>query len=220
MNVQIEKSWKDVLATEFELEYFHNLTEKVRVAYLNSTIYPPPKQIFNAFELCSFDIVKVVILGQDPYHGQGQAHGLAFSVPDDVRTPPSLLNIFKEVKSDLGVIMPNNGNLERWAKQGVLLLNTTLTVEQGLANSHQNFGWEKFTDAVIKNISDKKNNIVFLLWGTYAISKKPLIDADKHLILTAPHPSPFSAHRGFLGCQHFSQTNEYLGMQKITPIIW
>lgn len=161
MNVQIEKSWKDVLATEFELEYFHNLTEKVRVAYLNSTIYPPPKQIFNAFELCSFDIVKVVILGQDPYHGQGQAHGLAFSVPDDVRTPPSLLNIFKEVKSDLGVIMPNNGNLERWAKQGVLLLNTTLTVEQGLANSHQNFGWEKFTDAVIKNISDKKNNIVF-----------------------------------------------------------
>jgi len=220
MTVQIEKSWQKILAIEFTEDYFLQLTKKVRSDYLNKIIYPPPKLIFNAFAQCSFAMVKVVIIGQDPYHGPNQAMGLSFSVSDEVPIPPSLLNIFKEIKNDLNITIPNNGNLERWAKQGVLLLNATLTVEKGLAGSHQNYGWNKFTDAVIKNISDKKEHIVFLLWGAFAQSKQILIDKNKHLILTAPHPSPLSAHRGFLGCKHFSQTNEYLKSHEIKPIIW
>lgn len=220
MNVKIEDSWKEVLEDEFSKEYFVKLTGKVREAYLNKTVFPPPKLIFNAFELCPFDKVKVVILGQDPYHGSGQAHGLSFSVPDGVRTPPSLQNIYKEIRDDLGIEIPVSGNLERWAKQGVLLLNATLTVEMAQANSHQAFGWEKFTDAVIKTIADKKEHVVFMLWGSYARSKAQLIDSNKHLILEAPHPSPLSAHRGFLGCKHFSQANKYLEQNGLEPIKW
>jgi len=220
MNVQIEKTWKTMLTTEFEQKYFLTLTEKVRKAYLTSVVYPPPKLIFNAFEHCHFNNIKVVIIGQDPYHGLGQAHGLAFSVPESVKTPPSLLNIYKEIRNDLGIDVPADGNLERWANQGVLLLNATLTVEANLAGSHQGWGWEKFTDAVIQTISDKKEHIVFLLWGAYASSKRVMIDENKHFILTAPHPSPLSAHRGFFGCKHFSQTNKYLIEKNISPVIW
>ena len=176
--------------------------------------------VFNAFELCPFDSVKVVILGQDPYHGVNQAHGLAFSVQDSITIPPSLKNIYKELEKDLGTPISKSGNLERWAKQGVLLLNTTLTVESGKAGSHQGWGWETFTDAVIQKISDTKENIVFLLWGKYAQEKGKIIDAGKHLVLTAAHPSPLSAYNGFFGCQHFSKTNIYLRKQNINEIIW
>lgn len=220
MDVKIEPSWKTALEKEFEKPYFTNLTKTVRESYLKATVYPPPQFIFHAFELCPFEKVKVVILGQDPYHGPGQAHGLSFSVPDEVKTPPSLKNIYKELNSDLGITIPENGNLERWAKQGVLLLNATLTVEKSNAGSHQGLGWETFTDAVIKTVSDQKEHVVFLLWGNFARSKAALIDSSKHLILEAPHPSPFSAHSGFFGCKHFSQTNEYLKKHELEEVDW
>jgi uracil-DNA glycosylase len=208
-----------MLASEFEKDYFKNLSSKVRDEYLNGIVYPPPKLVFSAFELCPFDAVKVVILGQDPYHGPHQAHGLCFSVQDGVPIPPSLQNIYKELQKDLGVEISKSGNLERWAQQGVLLLNATLTVESNKAGSHQGIGWEQFTDAVIQKISDEKDNVVFLLWGKYAQDKGKNIDTQRHLVLTAAHPSPFSAYNGFFGCRHFSKTNKYLKENKIEPII-
>lgn len=220
MNVQIEPSWKAVLNEEFEKAYFKELTDKVRRAYLSSTVYPPPQLIFNAFKRCPFDAVKVVILGQDPYINQGEAQGLSFSVPDGVRIPPSLQNIYKEIKDDLGVEVPNSGNLERWAEQGVLLLNASLTVQAKQSNSHQGWGWEQFTDAVMQKLSDKKEHLVFLLWGRFAQQKGQLVDWEKHCILEAAHPSPFSAHNGFFGCKHFSQTNAYLKEHDQKPIEW
>jgi uracil-DNA glycosylase len=220
MEVKIEQSWKTALEAEFEKTYFSDLTETVKSAYLERTIFPASENIFNAFYLCSFKKVKVVILGQDPYHGIGQAHGLAFSVLDGVKTPPSLRNIYKEIKSDLGVDVPDTGTLERWAKQGVLLLNATLTVEAGQPGSHQGLGWETFTDSVIKTISHQKEHVVFLLWGNYAEAKAGLIDEKKHLILKTSHPSPLSAYRGFLGCKHFSKTNKYLKQLHLGEINW
>lgn len=220
MHVQIEPSWKKALTDEFQQPYFKELAETVRTAYLNRTVYPVPQSVFNAFNLCPFDKVKVVIIGQDPYHGPGQAHGLAFSVPSDVTIPPSLRNIYKEIQNDLGVTVPDHGNLERWATQGVLLLNATLTVEHGQAGSHQGIGWELFTDAVIRTVSDQKEHVVFLLWGRYAQTKRELIDTETHLVLEAPHPSPLSAHSGFFGCKHFSQANEYLKKHHKEPIAW
>lgn len=220
MDVKIEESWKFALADYFDKESFKKLTEFVRGEYALQTIYPPGMEIFNAFNHCSLDQVKVVILGQDPYHGQGQAHGLAFSVRAGVAFPPSLQNIFKEIKADLGKDMPPNGDLTHWADQGVFLLNATLTVRANQAGSHQNKGWEEFTDEVIRTISDSREHVVFLLWGAFAQKKVALIDGKKHLILKAPHPSPLSAHRGFLGCRHFSKTNEYLLSQGINPVDW
>lgn len=221
MNIQMEASWKKVLEDEFEAPYFKDLSETVRTAYLEKkAIFPPPKLVFHAFELTPFNAVKVVILGQDPYHGAGQAHGLCFSVQEGVRTPPSLQNIYKELQNDLDISVPSSGNLERWAKQGVLLLNATLTVEAGKAGSHQGLGWEQFTDAVIKKISDEKEHVVFLLWGRYAQDKGGIIDTSKHLVLKAAHPSPFSAYAGFFGCKHFSKTNEYLEEHGKEPIAW
>ena len=220
MQVKIEKSWQEVLQTEFDKPYFENLVGFVKQEYASNTIFPPAGQIFNAFNTCPFNNVKVVILGQDPYHGPGQAHGLCFSVNDGIQFPPSLQNIFKEITSDLGIPAPKTGNLTRWVEQGVLLLNATLTVRASQAGSHQGKGWEEFTDAVIKTISEKAENVVFILWGSYAIKKKSLINASKHCILTAPHPSPLSSYRGFFGCKHFSQTNTYLTSKGKTPIEW
>ena len=220
MQVKIEKSWQEVLQTEFDKPYFENLVGFVKQEYASNTIFPPAGQIFNAFNTCPFNNVKVVILGQDPYHGPGQAHGLCFSVNDGIQFPPSLQNIFKEITADLGIPAPKTGNLTRWAEQGVLLLNATLTVRASQAGSHQGKGWEEFTDAVIKTISEKAENVVFILWGSYAIKKKSLINASKHCILTAPHPSPLSSYRGFFGCKHFSQTNTYLTSKGKTPINW
>lgn len=220
MTVQIEESWKVALAAEFGQPYFTELAATVRQAYLAEAIYPPPQLVFNAFAHTPFDRVRVVILGQDPYHGPGQAHGLSFSVPEGVRTPPSLLNMYKEIKSDLGISIPQSGNLERWADQGVLLLNATLTVRAGLAGSHQGLGWEEFTDAVIQKLSDEKEHLVFMLWGRYAQDKGKNIDNTKHLILKAAHPSPLSAHNGFFGCRHFSQGNDYLAEHGIKPVVW
>lgn len=220
MQVKIEKSWQEVLQVEFDKPYFESLVSFVKQEYASNTIFPPAGQIFNAFNTCPFNNVKVVILGQDPYHGPGQAHGLCFSVNDGIQFPPSLQNIFKEITSDLGIPAPKTGNLTRWAEQGVLLLNATLTVRASQAGSHQGKGWEEFTDAVIKTISEKAENVVFILWGSYAIKKKSLIDASKHCILTAPHPSPLSSYRGFFGCKHFSQTNTYLTSKGKTPIEW
>jgi len=221
MNVAIESSWKEALGTEFDAPYFVLLSKSVREAYLGEhPVYPPPKAIFSAFELCPFDEVRVVILGQDPYHGKGQAHGLCFSVPNDVRIPPSLQNIYKELEDDLGVPIAKTGNLEHWAKQGVLLLNATLTVEAGRPGSHHGLGWEKFTDAVIKKLSEEKEHLIFILWGKYAQDKGAHIDTTRHLVLTAPHPSPFSAHSGFFGCKHFSKTNAYLVAHNKKPIEW
>ncbi len=220
MNIQIENTWKEQLKDEFKKEYFTKLVSFVKQEYTNNTIYPPGKEILRAFDMCSFDKVKVVIIGQDPYHGKGQANGLCFSVRENVKKPPSLLNIFKEIKSDIGTEIPDNGDLERWAKQGVLLLNATLTVRASMAGSHQNKGWENFTDAVIKAISDKKENIVFLLWGSYAQRKGTVIDTTKHNVLKSTHPSPLSAYRGFLGCKHFSKTNIFLKNNNQTKIIW
>ena len=220
MEVRIEESWKQVLKEEFEKDYFKNLTDFVRNEYKNQQIFPPPSKIFNAFDLCPFDETKVVILGQDPYHDINQAHGLCFSVNDGIKHPPSLVNIFKEIEGDLKVPIPQSGNLERWAKQGVLLLNATLTVKAHQAGSHQNMGWETFTDNVIKILAQQKEHLVFLLWGSYAIKKSMYIDGDKHLILTSPHPSPLSAHRGFFGNKHFSKTNEYLLSNGIRGIDW
>jgi len=220
MDVKIEQSWKNCLQNEFEKPYFADLVNFVKQEYATTSIYPPAKLIFNAFDQCPFDNVKVVILGQDPYHGVGQAHGLCFSVNDGIDFPPSLVNIFKEISDDLGVPAPRTGNLERWAKQGVLLLNATLTVRAHLAGSHQNRGWEQFTDAVIKILSEEKENIVFMLWGSYAQRKGQVIDPFKHKILTAVHPSPLSVYRGFFGCKHFSLANQYLVEKGIAPVEW
>lgn len=220
MNVKIEESWRLRLKEEFEKEYFLKLTNFVRQEYKNNVVFPPGKLIFNAFDSCSFDNLKVVILGQDPYHEPGQAQGLAFSVPQGVRIPPSLQNIYKEIHDDVGSAIPQSGDLSRWVKQGVLLLNATLTVRQHIAGSHQKQGWETFTDAVIKIISQQKEHVVFILWGSYAISKQYLIDQNKHLILKSVHPSPLSAHRGFFGNHHFSRTNQFLIKHNITPIQW
>lgn len=220
MKVAIEDSWREVLGEEFQKKYFKDLAEKVKSAYLSSSVFPPPKFVFNAFNLCPFEKVKVVIIGQDPYHGRGQAHGLSFSVPDGTAVPPSLQNIYKEIQNDLGKELPKTGNLERWAQQGVLLLNATLTVFESNAGSHQGWGWETFTDAVIKKISEEKTGVVFMLWGRYAQNKSGLIDASKHLILKAPHPSPLSAHNGWFGSKHFSQANEYLRSKGQEPIDW
>ena len=220
MNVQIEESWKAHLQPEFEKDYFRTLTDFVRDEYGKYAIYPPGKLIFNAFNLCPFDKVKVVIIGQDPYHGPGQAHGLCFSVQDGTPFPPSLVNIFKEIESDLGKPMPQTGNLLRWADQGVLLLNATLTVRAHQAGSHQNKGWEEFTDAVIHRLTEERSHIVYILWGSYAQRKGAFIDASRNLILKSAHPSPLSAYRGFFGNKHFSKTNEYLREHGETEIIW
>ena len=221
MNVAIEESWKERLHDEFEKPYFENLIEFVKEEYKTHTVYPPGKLIFNAFDSCPFDACKVVILGQDPYHGPGQANGLCFSVNDGVPKPPSLLNIFKEVNEDVGVPIPVSGNLQRWADQGILLLNSTLTVEAGDAGSHQKKGWETFTDAVIQRINDEKENIVFLLWGKYAQDKGSIIDESKHHVLKAKHPSPLAAKwGGWFGSKHFSQTNAYLEKMGKVPIAW
>jgi uracil-DNA glycosylase len=220
MDVKIDSSWKLRLANEFNAPYFEQLTNFVRDAYTHHQIFPPAKLIFNAFDLCPFDQVKVVIIGQDPYHGLGQAHGLSFSVNEDIPLPPSLKNIYQEIRSDLGIQPLPHGNLERWAKQGVLLLNATLTVQANLAGSHQKKGWETFTDSAIKAVANEKEHVVFLLWGNYAQQKAQYIDTTKHLILTAVHPSPLSAHRGFFGCKHFSQANQYLKEHGLEPINW
>lgn len=218
--VKIHPSWQKVLASEFEKDYFQELTTFVKKSYLSGTVYPEGKNIFRAFELCPFDEVKVVILGQDPYHGPDQANGLCFSVNDGVRLPPSLQNIYKEINADLGVAMPKKGKLDNWARQGVLLLNATLTVQANQAGSHQRKGWEQFTDAVIKAVSDQKENIVFILWGKYAQDKGQIIDSSKHLILKSAHPSPLSAHNGFFGNKHFSKTNQYLESKASKAIDW
>jgi uracil-DNA glycosylase len=220
MQVKIEGSWKKVLSDVFEKDFFHRLVSFVKNEYQMHKVFPPGKEIFNAFQHCPFESVKVVILGQDPYHGQSQAHGLSFSVKPGVPFPPSLLNILKEIKSDIGSDVPPNGDLTRWADQGVFLLNATLTVRANQAGSHQNQGWETFTDEVIKAINTHRENVVFMLWGAYAQKKADLIDPKKHLILKAPHPSPLSAHRGFLGCRHFSQANEYLIKMNLKSINW
>ncbi|MGG7073706.1 uracil-DNA glycosylase [Campylobacter sp. 9BO] len=218
-DVKIEPSWKEMLKDEFLSPYFVKIKQNLLTAKANGTVYPPSKLIFNAFNLTPFNAVKVVILGQDPYHGAGQAMGLSFSVPKGVRVPPSLINIYKEIEADLGIKAPNHGDLTAWARQGVLLLNATLSVSAGAANSHSGFGWQNFSDAVIKILSQKRENIVFLLWGSYAKAKVNLIDQDRHLVLTAAHPSPL-ARGAFFGCRHFSKTNTYLRNHSITPINW
>jgi uracil-DNA glycosylase len=220
MDVKIETSWKSRLINEFEKDYFVRLSRFVKEEYRTKTIYPPGSLIFNAFNLCPFDRVKAVIIGQDPYHGPGQAHGLCFSVKDGIEYPPSLINIYKEIELDLAVPRPKTGNLESWARQGVLLLNATLTVRAHLAGSHQKKGWEEFTDSVISIINREKNNIVFFLWGAYAQKKGESIDRSRHLVLESVHPSPLSAPRGFFGNKHFSRCNGYLEEYGIEPIKW
>jgi uracil-DNA glycosylase len=220
MSVNIAPSWHEHLQEEFAKPYFTKLTSFIKEDIAEHKIYPPGKLIFNAFEHCSFDDTKVVIIGQDPYHGPDQANGLCFSVNDGVKHPPSLRNIFKEIKVDLGKEIPESGNLERWASQGVLLLNATLTVRAHTPGSHQKKGWEEFTDAVIRQIADTKENVVFILWGAYAQKKGSFIDNEKHCVLQSPHPSPFSADRGFFGNKHFSKTNEYLKDKGKTAIEW
>lgn len=220
MNIKIDSSWKAQLADEFEKDYFCQLINFIKTEYKSQIVYPPGKEIFRALDCCDFNSVRVVILGQDPYHGPNQANGLCFSVRTGLRLPPSLLNIFKELKEDLGKPIPADGDLERWAKQGVLLLNATLTVRASEAGSHQNKGWEMFTDALIQKISNQKDNVVFLLWGAYAQKKGQLIDSEKHLVLMSPHPSPFSADRGFFGNKHFSKTNQYLASKGLPEITW
>ena len=218
--VKIEASWGKVLADEFEKPYFKSLTEFVRHEYSQGPCYPPGKQIFAAFDLCPFDKVKVVIIGQDPYHEPGQAEGLCFSVAQGVPPPPSLVNIFKEIEDDLGTPPPPDGSLRRWAEQGVLLLNATLTVRAHMAGSHQRRGWEEFTDAVIGRLAQERTGIVFILWGSYAQRKGAVIDRSRHLVLQSAHPSPLSAYRGFFGNHHFSAANAYLERQGLTPIKW
>ncbi|MDE6032896.1 MAG: uracil-DNA glycosylase [Muribaculaceae bacterium] len=218
--VRIESSWAERLAGVFASAEWERLAEFVRREYANELIFPPAGKIFAALDSCPFDRVKVVIIGQDPYHGVGQANGLAFSVAPGVAIPPSLQNIFKEVSADMGVPMPVDGDLTRWAEQGVLLLNSSLTVKAGKPASHAGMGWEVMTDAAIKALSDGRENLVFLLWGAHAGKKSGLIDPSKHLILKAPHPSPLSAHRGFFGCRHFSRANAYLQVHNISPIVW
>ena len=220
MEVKIEKSWKKVLNNEFKKEYFNSLVSFLKDEYKNKIIYPPGRIIFSSFNFCPFNKVKVVIIGQDPYHGINQANGLCFSVNKDVKIPPSLFNIFKELKYDIGIDIPKDGNLERWAIQGVLLLNSILTVRKNCPGSHSKKGWENFTDEVISILSKNKNNLVFLLWGNYAKSKLKIIDQNNHFILTSSHPSPFSANNGFFNSFHFSQTNSYLKKNKIKEIKW
>lgn len=219
--IQLEASWKERLASEFQQDYMRALRafllERKRAG---AVIYPPGPRIFNALNSTPFDAVKVVILGQDPYHGPGQAHGLCFSVRLGVPTPPSLINIFREIEDDLGLPPPDHGNLQAWARQGVLLLNAVLTVERGKAGAHQGKGWERFTDQVVRLLNAEREGLVFLLWGSYAMKKGAVIDRDRHLVLTAPHPSPLSAHRGFFGCRHFSLANRYLEQQGGTPVNW
>lgn len=218
----MEEGWKEALSSEFEKPYFSNLTENVRKEYANKDfrIFPPGQKIFAAFDSCPFEKTKVVIIGQDPYHGYGQANGLCFSVSPGVKMPPSLVNIFNEVKQDTGAPFPLDGDLSRWAEQGVLLLNSSLTVREGQAGSHAGIGWEEFTDAVVDKLNKEKENLVFILWGSHAIKKGEKIDRNKHLVLTSPHPSPLSAHRGFFGNHHFSKTNDYLIAHNKTPIKW
>jgi uracil-DNA glycosylase len=220
MDVKIEPSWKEVLNKEFEKPYFSALTSFVRDEYKKHRIFPEGKNIFNAFNLCPFHKVKVVIIGQDPYHGPGQAHGLCFSVRDGIDFPPSLKNIFKEINSDFGTPLPKSGDLTRWAVQGVLLLNAILTVRAHQAGSHQGKGWETFTDAAIRELSEKRENIVFLLWGAYAQRKGSIIDKSKHYVLESVHPSPLSASRGFFGNHHFSKANQFLQSKGIEPVNW
>ena len=220
MDVKIESSWKEKLKDEFKKEYFIKLSEFVKEEYRIKTIYPPGSLIFNAFNLCPFGKIKVVIIGQDPYHGPGQAHGLCFSVREEIDLPPSLINIFKEIESDMGYKPYSSGNLERWASQGVLLLNAILTVRAHSAGSHQGKGWETFTDSVITILNRDKDNLVFFLWGAYAQKKGASIDRSKHLVLESVHPSPLSASRGFFGNSHFSLCNKYLSGKSITPIDW
>jgi uracil-DNA glycosylase len=220
MNVQLEESWKRHLSGEFEKDYFVKLTDFVRSEYRQYTIFPPGKLIFNAFNLCPFDKTNVVIIGQDPYHGDGQAHGLCFSVNDGVAFPPSLVNIFKEIKADTGKDAPSTGNLTHWAEQGVLLLNATLTVRAHQAGSHQRRGWEEFTDAAIRALNDDRENLVFILWGAYAQKKGAFIDRKRHLVLSSAHPSPLSAYHGFFGNHHFSLTNQYLRKHGKPEIDW
>lgn len=220
MEVTIEESWKRILSGEFEKEYFKTLRDFIHSEYRNKTIYPPAKQIFNAFDSCPFESVKVVILGQDPYHEPSQAHGLSFSVLPPCPPPPSLVNIYKEIRSDVGDLVSANGDLTDWSRQGVLLLNATLTVEAHKAGSHQNKGWETFTDSAIKALAENREHLVFMLWGSYAQRKGAFIDRSRHLVLQAPHPSPLSAYRGFFGCKHFSAANAYLISQGLSPIVW
>ena len=221
MNVQIEAGWKKVLETEFSKAYFLQIVHFLKTEKnIGKIIYPPGSLIFNAFQMSPFDSTKVVLLGQDPYHGPGQAHGLSFSVPDGVRPPPSLQNIFKELFTDTGMAIPATGNLSAWARQGVLLLNAYLTVEAKTPMSHSQIGWGVFTDTVIQKLSDLKTNLVFLLWGKFAQDKQVLIDETRHLVLKAAHPSPFSADKGFFGCRHFSKTNQYLMKNRIDPVDW
>lgn len=220
MDVRLDPSWKEQLKEEFDKPYFKQLAEFVRLQYGAKTVYPPPKRIFAALDAVPFEKVRVVILGQDPYHGPGQAHGLCFSVPEGVPAPPSLQNVFKEIRADLGLPIPTSGDLQHWADQGVLLLNATLTVEAGQAGSHQGKGWEEFTDAIVKKLNEGREGIVFLLWGAYAQKKGEHIDRTKHFVLSAPHPSPLSAYHGFLGCKHFSQTNAHLVSKGERPIEW
>jgi uracil-DNA glycosylase len=220
MDVKISASWKSRLSDEFSKTYFQKLIDFVRQEYAAHTVYPPGKEIFRAFDACDFDQVKVVIIGQDPYHGSGQANGLCFSVREGITLPPSLLNIFKEIRQDLGKPIPASGDLERWANQGVLMLNATLTVRASTPGSHQNKGWETFTDEVIRKLSAERSNIVYLLWGAYAQKKGEIIDRNKNLVLMSPHPSPFSADRGFFGCKHFSKANAYLKGKGLDEIDW
>lgn len=220
VNPQIEESWLEALREEFSSEYFTKLKSFLKEEKTKYTIYPPGNKMFTAFNLCPLPLVKVVIIGQDPYHGPGQAHGLSFSVPDGIPIPPSLRNIYKEINRDLGIETPKTGNLEKWAEQGVLLLNAILTVRNDQAASHHGQGWETFTNKVIKTISDLRAGVVFLLWGKFAQEKQSLIDTNKHFVLTSTHPSPLSAHRGFLGCGHFSQTNKILKENGIDEIDW
>ena len=220
MNVRIDESWRQVLQPEFDKPYFELLTDFVRHAYATRQCFPPAKHIFRAFDLCPFDKVRVVIIGQDPYHDVNQAHGLCFSVQEGVPAPPSLVNIYKELNRDLGKPIPTSGDLTHWAEQGVLLLNATLTVEAHKAGSHQGKGWEELTDAAIQALNNQRSNIVFMLWGSYAQRKGQFIDRRKHLVLTAVHPSPLSAYRGFIGCGHFSQANNYLLQHRQSPIAW
>lgn len=220
MEVKIAQDWKDILAPEFEKSYFEQLTHFVRDEYAAHRVYPRGSNIFRAFDKCPFDKLKVVIIGQDPYHGPGQAHGLCFSVADGVPFPPSLQNIFKEVHADTGAEIPLSGNLDRWAEQGVLLLNAVLTVREHEAASHAGKGWETFTDAVVRAVAERKEGVVYMLWGSYAQRKGAIADPTKNLILKAVHPSPLSAYRGFLGCRHFSQANAYLKSIGKAPILW
>lgn len=216
----IQNDWLEPLTPEFKKPYYAALYKKIKEEYSTQQIFPPAEEIFTAFELTPLSEVKVVIIGQDPYHGEGQAHGLCFSVKPDIETPPSLVNIYKELSTDLGCYIPNNGYLTKWAKQGVLLLNTVLTVRAHQANSHRGIGWEQFTDAAIRILNEQDRPIVYLLWGKPAQMKKSMLNNPKHLILEAPHPSPLSAYRGFFGCQHFSKTNEFLIENGLTPIDW